>query len=74
MTLRELMSEAESLPVEDRAILADALLRSLNPVEKDIDQAWAEVALRRVEEVRSGKVQTIPAEEVFRKAWGRFAS
>jgi len=68
---QELFEEAVSLPVEIRAQLVDKLLRSLHPVQKEIDELWAVEAEKRVEEIRSGKVKTIPGDEVFKKIRGR---
>lgn len=63
----ELFAEAVSLPVDVRTQLVDTLLRSLNPMQKEIDKMWADETEKRVEEVRSGKVKTIPGEvEGFR--------
>ena len=67
----ELFDEAVSLPVEIRTQLVDKLLRSLHPVQKEIDKLWAEEAEKRVEEIKSGKVKTIPGDEVFKKILGR---
>lgn len=67
-----IISEAESLPVEERAIIVDSLLRSLNPPDPEIDRKWAAVAKRRLEELRSGRVKAIPGEEVFAKIRQRF--
>ena len=61
-----------SLPAEQRAIIADSILRSLNPPDADIDSEWAQVAERRLAELRSGKVKPIPGEEVFARIWKRF--
>ena len=41
-------------------------------VKKEIDKMWAEVAKRRLEEFLSGKVRSIPGDEVFAKVWKRF--
>ena len=60
-----------SLPVEIRAQLVDKLLRSLHPVQKEIDELWAAEAEKRVEEIKSGKVKTIPGDKVFSKIFGR---
>jgi len=72
MTMKELIEEVASLPVEERAIVADSILRSLNPPESDIDRKWAQAAQRRLAELRSGKVKPIPGEQVFAKVWKRF--
>ena len=63
----DLIAEALSLPVEVRTQLADKLLRSLNPSQKEIDEAWAVEAEKRVQEIRTGKVKTTPGGEVFKK-------
>ncbi len=63
----ELISEAMSLPVEGRTLLVNKLLESLNPPDKEIDELWAKVAEKRVADIETGKVKTIPGEEVFKK-------
>lgn len=72
MNIKDLIDQAGSLPVEERTMLVDSLLRSLNPPELDIDKKWAAVARRRLEDIRSGTVETIPGEEVFERLWKRF--
>ena len=62
---REIVKEAESLPVEERAMVIDSLLRSLNPPYPEIDGQWIEAARRRLAELRSGEVKSIPGEDVF---------
>jgi putative addiction module component (TIGR02574 family) len=71
MTTKELIAEAVALPVEDRALVAESILRSLNAPETDIDRRWAKVARRRLAELRSGKVTPVPGEEVFGRVWKR---
>ena len=71
MTTKELIEEAVSLPVEDRALVAESILRSLNAPETDVDRKWARVARRRLAELRSGTVKPVPGEEVFARAWKR---
>jgi putative addiction module component (TIGR02574 family) len=68
----ELIAKAISLPVEERAMVADCILRSLNPPDPAIEKKWAAVANRRLAELRSGQAQPIPADEVFAKVWKRF--
>lgn len=67
----DLIREAESLPVEERVLLVDSLLRSLNAPENELDQKWAKIAQRRLQEIRTGQAKTIPGEEVFAKILGR---
>jgi putative addiction module component (TIGR02574 family) len=69
----EIIREAESLPVEERTVVVDSLLRSLNQPDPEIDRKWAAVAKRRLQELRSGRVKPVPGEEVFAKIRQRFA-
>ena len=70
--MKEIIQEAESLPVEERAIIIDSLLRSLNIPKTEIDIDWATVAKCRLAELRSGQVKAIPGSEVFTKIQKRF--
>ncbi|NEV60373.1 addiction module protein [Thiorhodococcus minor] len=72
MNTKQLIDEAVSLPVEDRARVIDSLLRSMNQPESEIDKKWAEEAKRRLAELRFGHVKAIPGEEVFNKVQERF--
>lgn len=73
MTTTELIEEAISLPIEERAFVIDSLLKSLNPPKSDIDLKWGQVALRRREELRSGRVKGIPGDEIFERIWKTFS-
>jgi len=72
MRPKELIAEAISLPVEERAILVDSIFRSLNSPEEDIDSQWVVEAERRLEEVRAGRVEPIPCDDVFARICNRF--
>jgi putative addiction module component (TIGR02574 family) len=64
-TLKSIAATVEQLPVRDRAFLAERLVASLD--EADLEKEWAGEALRRRDEVRSGKVAPVPAAEVYRR-------
>ena len=72
MKITDLIAEAISLPVEERVLFVDYLLKSLNPPESEIDKKWSEVAKKRLEELRSSKVKSIPGEEVFQRIWQKY--
>ncbi len=72
MNTKQLIEEAVSLPVEERTLVVDSLLRSLNQPESEIDKEWAKEAKRRLDELRSGRVNAIPGEEVFKKVLEKF--
>ncbi len=66
MTVEQLTEEILALPSEARALLADRLAESLDPAEdSDIHRLWAAEAGRRREEVRSGRVKTVPGDEAL---------
>ena len=68
----EIIRDAESLPVEERARVVDRLLRTLNAPDPRIDREWMEVVKRRDQDLRSGRTKPVPGEDVFRKARERF--
>jgi len=62
---KEIIQEANCLPVEDRALVIDSLLRSLNSSDTSVEDKWLVVAKRRLAELRSGRVKPVPGEQVF---------
>jgi len=70
---KELIRQAASMPVEERALVVDSILRTLHAPDAANDEAWAEVAERRLRELRSGSVQGVSGDEVFAKARKRMA-
>jgi putative addiction module component (TIGR02574 family) len=67
---KQLAKQALALPEKDRARLAHLLIQSLEvPGEKVGPKEWArawDIELKkRMEEIRSGKVKTIPAHQVM---------
>ncbi len=71
-TRQELIEEALLLPMEDRAYIIESLIKSMHPVNPDIDLKWIEVSKRRLNELKSGEVRGIPGDEVFNRIWKRF--
>lgn len=67
MNTAELITEAASLPLEERARLVDSLLQTLNPADESITAKWLIVAKRRLDEMRTGRVEAIPGDVVFEK-------
>jgi putative addiction module component (TIGR02574 family) len=66
--IEELLKKAMSLPPEARADLASSLIDSLDPtVDEDVEAAWQQEIVRRIEELESGSVKTIPWAEVRRR-------
>jgi putative addiction module component (TIGR02574 family) len=63
VTYEALLDEALALPESQRAALVKRLSETLPvPDGRSMDAAWAEEISRRVDDVRSGRVKTIPAD------------
>ena len=75
MTLEQLAAEALTLPREERALLADRIVESLDAAEgTPVDRLWMDEAKRRRDEVRTGVVKTVEGEEALaqvRRSLGR---
>ncbi len=68
-TLEQIAREALLLTPAQRAELADFLVESLKSAPPDeIQRLWIEEANKRLDEVRSGNVKTIPGEDVLAEA------
>jgi putative addiction module component (TIGR02574 family) len=66
VTLEELRAQALGLDIDSRAALAQALLESLDqPSEQEVLRLALDEAEQRQADVRSGKVQMLPGEEVM---------
>ena len=66
LTVEQLASEAMQLSAASRALLAEKIVESLDLAQTDdIQRLWAEEAIRRRDEVRSGRVQPIPGDQVL---------
>jgi putative addiction module component (TIGR02574 family) len=67
--LDQLTADAMKLPLRDRVQLAQRLVSTLDDeVETDTEALWFVEAERRLEELRSGKVQGIDSDVAFRDA------
>ena len=67
--IEKLAKETMALDIEDRALLAGKLLLSLDePSTSEVERLWLDEAERRFEDYQAGRVQGIPADEVFRRA------
>ena len=69
VTLKELEQQARTLPPDERARLADALLESLRDAPlADIEAAWDREIEERVAAYDRGELEAFPAEAVFAEA------
>jgi putative addiction module component (TIGR02574 family) len=70
--LGDIEKDAMELSVQDRSILAERLLATLDPGDdEDAEELWLEEAEKRYQAYRAGTVNAKPAEDVFKEARAR---
>lgn len=67
MKTSDLISMIESMPIDVRTNLVEIILASLQPIQKDIDELWAQEVEERISDIKSGKVQLVSGNEVFQE-------
>ncbi len=68
-TLKQIAHDALQLAPAQRAELADFLVESLASAPPDeIQRLWLDEASKRLDEARSGKIKTLPGEDVLAEA------
>jgi len=62
----ELLEKALTLSARERGLLIDRLVETLDnePAEEGMEAAWDEEIKRRVDDIRSGRVTTIPVDQL----------
>jgi len=72
--LSELLEKALALSTQDRGMLIDRLIASLDeePAEEGVEAVWDEEIKRRVDDIRSERVKTIPGEQVLQELADEF--
>ena len=68
----DLVAEVLDLPAEERARILELLIASFEP-KSDAQKAWMELAVRRREDVRTGKVAMAPGDEALARVKARIA-
>ena len=64
---RELSEKIKCLSPDEKLALVDLILMELDKPDPEIDRIWAEEARKRWEAYKSGKVETVPYEDVMKK-------
>jgi putative addiction module component (TIGR02574 family) len=65
MSNAQILQEALQLNPQERYIVVESLLQSLDKPDDSVDSVWADEAENRLKNYRDDKVQTISFEEVF---------
>jgi len=66
MSSKEILKQAMVLKPEERFLIVEGLLKSLDEPDRNIDEIWAEEAEKRLKAYREGALEGIPMDEVFR--------
>jgi len=72
----EVLEKALALSTQDRGLIIDRLIESLDneAAEEGVEEAWSAEIKRRVEEIQFGRVEMIPGEEVHRRLLARLSN
>jgi len=65
MRSKEILNQALLLSLEERFLVIEGLIKSLDEPDKKLDTIWIEEAERRLMAYRAGKMEGIPLEQIF---------
>ncbi len=65
MSNLEIIEEALQLNPQDKFLIIDALLKSLDKPDSELDTIWADESKKRLHSYKSDKTKIIPFEETF---------
>jgi hypothetical protein len=67
MTIADIISSAQQLPLAQQYQIAEALLESIEPIPQEIQQAWLQESQDRVHAFDAGQMQTGSLDSVLAK-------
>lgn len=65
MSVSDIISEALHLKPEERYLIIENLVESLNRPSKEIEEVWIAECVKRVEAYEKGELKTLSYNEVF---------
>ncbi|MDA3941348.1 MAG: addiction module protein [Spirochaetia bacterium] len=65
MESQEILKEVLSLKPQERFLIVEGILSSLDHPDKDIDEIWGNEAIARLQAYRAGKLKGFPISEIF---------
>lgn len=66
MSGKDILKQALELKSEERFLVIEGLLRSLDEPDKEIDEIWVKEAEKRLKAYKEGRLEGIPMEEIFK--------
>jgi hypothetical protein len=71
MSIKQVIEKSKHLNPKERALVAHCLISSLETRQDEgVDQAWADLAEKRYEELISGKVEPVSWEDIKKDVKG----
>lgn len=65
MGINEIIQEAINLKPQEKYLIIESLVLSLNEPDKDIEKIWIEESQKRLDEYKKGNLKTLSFEEAF---------
>lgn len=65
MNGEQLLKKALALKTQDKFLIVEALLKSLDKPDEQVEAIWNEEIGKRSRALDNGKLKTIPFEEIF---------
>ncbi len=65
MGSKEILGQAMELKPEERFMIVEGLLKSLDEPDQKLDEIWSKEAEKRLTAYREGRLEGIPMEEIF---------
>jgi putative addiction module component (TIGR02574 family) len=65
MSTKKILEEAIALRPEERFLIIEGLLNSLDEPDPKLDKVWANEAEKRLNAYRKGRLEGIPMEDIF---------
>ncbi len=67
MSGKDILKQALKLKPDERFLVVEGLIRSLDEPDNLLDTVWVDEAERRLNAYRSGKLDGVPMEDIFRE-------
>lgn len=65
MSTKKVLEQALALKPDERFLIVEGILKSLDEPDKSLDALWVDEAEKRLHAYREGNLEGVPMEEVF---------
>ena len=67
MSSKDVLKQALKLKPDERFMVVEGLIKSLDKPDSSLDEVWADEAEERLQAYRAGNLEGIPMEEIFKE-------